>query len=131
MLLDGSGGESIFAEVQQAFSYFGLPGANKHFKMFRPTFLFSGKFKYRAGANMDFDFATQPPPASFNTSSYGVWNSSLWDGGDVWAGGSQSDKQWVFVTGIGYAASVRLGIDTGSDTVWVSTDWLLEKGGVV
>jgi len=129
--LAGTDGVTINAEAQQAFSYFGEPGTNKHYKMFRPTFLFSGKFKYRAGANMDFDFATQPAPASFNTSNFGVWDSSIWDGGDVWAGGSQSDKQWVSIVGIGYAASVRLGIDTSSDTVWVSTDWLMEKGGVV
>jgi hypothetical protein len=131
VLLDGSGGHTINAEAQQAFSYFQEPGANKHYKMFRPTFLYSGKFKYRAGANMNFDFATQPPPASFSTSNFGVWNTSLWDEGDVWAGGSQSDKQWVSITGIGYAASIRIGIDTSSETVWVSTDWLMEKGGVV
>lgn len=131
VLLDGSGGKTIAAEAQQAFSYFQEPGLNKHFKMFRPTFMFSGKFNYRAGANMGFDFATQPPPASFNTSNLGVWNTSLWDGGDVWAGGSQSDKQWVSIVGIGYAASARLGVDTGSETVWVSTDWVFEKGGIV
>lgn len=129
--LNGEGGDLIQGECQQAFSYFGTPGANKHFKMFRPTFLYSGRFDYRAGANMNFDFATQPPPAAFNTSNYGVWNTSLWDEGDVWSGGSQSDKQWVSIVGIGYAGSIRIAIKTGSEVTWVSTDWLMEKGGVV
>jgi len=129
--LSATGGDLIQGECQQAFSYFGLPGANKHFKMFRPTFLFSGKFDYRAGANMNFDFATQPPPAAFNTSNFGVWNTSLWDEGDVWSGGSQSDKQWVSIIGIGYAAAIRLAVKSGSELTWVSTDWLMEKGGVV
>jgi len=129
--LDGIGGNTIIAECQQAFSYFGAPGANKHFKMFRPTFLYSGKFSYKAGANMGFDFATQPPPASFSLSNLGVWESSKWDDGDVWAGGSQSSKQWVSITGVSYAASIRIKIETQSDTVWAATDWIMEKGGVI
>lgn len=129
--LDGSGGKPIYAECQQAFSYFGAPGTNKHFKLFRPTVVYSGKFKYRAGANMAFDFTTLPPPATFGTSNYGVWNQSLWDGTDVWSGGSQSDKQWISATGISYAAAIRIGVETTSETLWVSTDWIMEKGGVI
>ena len=129
--MTGTGGDSILAEAQQAFSYFGEPGVNKHFKLFRPTFLYAGRFNYRAGANMAFDFVTQPPPASFGTSNFGIWNSSLWDAGDVWAGAAQSDKQWVSIVGISYAAAARLAVDTSSETVWVSTDWVFEKGGII
>ncbi len=128
--LDGEGGDLITAQVQQAFSYFKLPGELKHYKMFRPTFLYAGKFDFQAGANMNFDFATLPPPASFSLANFGVWNESLW-GDDVWAGGSQSDKQWISIIGIGYAAAIRMIVKTGSDLTWVSTDWLMEKGGVV
>jgi hypothetical protein len=129
--LSGVGGKNITAETQQAFSYFKQPGANKHFKMFRPTIMYDGEFRYRAGANMDFDFASQPAPASFETGKYGVWNTALWDTNDIWSGGSQTDKQWISIVGIGYAAAARIAIESGSDTVWVSTDWLMEKGGVV
>jgi hypothetical protein len=129
--LDGENGRYIEAEVQQAFSYFKLPGENKHFKMLRPTFLYNGQFDFRAGANMDFDFATVPPPASFGIAIYGVWNQSLWDDGDVWSGGSQSSKQWISIVGLGYAAAVRISVKCGASLVWVSTDWLMEKGGVV
>lgn len=128
--LNLEGGSNIVAECQQAFSYFQLPGCNKHYKMFRPTFVYSGQFRYRAGANMDFDFSTQPVPAAFSTSNFGIWNSSLWDDGSVWSGGSQSSKQWVSIVGIGYAASIRISVETGNETLWVATDWLLEKGGV-
>lgn len=126
-----TGGKPIYAECQQAFSYFGSPGVNKHFKLFRPTLVYSGKFKYRAGANMAFDFSTLPPPAAFGTSDFGVWNQSLWDTDAVWSGGSQSDKQWVGVTGISYAAAIRIGLETNSETLWVSTDWIMEKGGII
>jgi hypothetical protein len=129
--LDGKNGRYIEAEVQQAFSYFKLPGENKHFKMFRPTFLYNGQFKFRAGANMDFDFATVPPPASFGIAIYGIWNESLWNDGDVWSGGSQSNKQWISIVGLGYAAAIRISVKCGASLIWVSTDWLMEKGGVV
>lgn len=129
--LDGDGGIYIQAEVQQAFSYFKLPGQIKHFKMFRPTFMYNGQFDFRAGANMDFDFATVPPPASFGIALYGIWNQSLWDDGDVWSGGSQSNKQWISIVGLGFAAAIRISVKSGADLIWVSTDWLMEKGGVV
>jgi hypothetical protein len=129
--LDGTGGKAIYAECQQAFSYFQQPGANKHFKMFRPTIMYNGEFRYRAGANMDFDFTTQPAPANFALNTSGIWNTSLWDTNDVWAGGSQTDKKWVSIVGIGYAAAARIALETGAGAVWVSTDWLMEKGGVV
>jgi hypothetical protein len=80
---------------------------------------------------MDFDFTSQPPPANFALNTSGIWNTSLWDTNDVWAGGSQTDKQWVSIVGIGYAAAARIALETGAGAVWVSTDWLMEKGGVV
>lgn len=130
VLLDGTGGINVLGECQQAFSYFGLPGANKHYKMFRPAFVYSGVFKYKAGANVDFDFSTQPLPASFGTANFGLWDTSNWDSTAVWSGGSQSSKQWVGIVGVGYAAAIRISVESGSELLWVSTDWLMEKGGV-
>lgn len=129
--LDNSGGEEITAQCQQAFSYFQLPGSTKHFKMFRPTFVYGGRFDYKAGANMDFNFDGQPPPAAFTTADLGIWDVSKWDSTARWAGGNQSDKKWVSIVGYGYAAAIRITVKTGSDLTWVSTDWLMEKGGVV
>lgn len=129
--LTGDGGIPILAECQQAFSYFGSPGTLKHFKMLRPTVIYAGKFSYRAGANMDFDFETVPPPAATGTSNYGVWDESLWDTTDVWSGGSQSAKQWVSIVGIGFAAACRIRVETSSELTWVTTDWIIEDGGIV
>jgi hypothetical protein len=129
--LQGNNGIPVYAECQQSFNYFSMRGANKHFKLFRPVLMFRGGFKYRAGANMDFDLNSLPPPASFSTSNYGIWNTAIWDLHDVWSGGAQTDKQWVSIVGIGYAAAIRIGIYTQSDVIWASTDWVFEKGGVV
>jgi hypothetical protein len=129
--MEGENGVAIRAEVQQAFSYFGAQGQNKHFKMFRPTFIYGGDFEFRAQANMDFDFGGTPPAASPPFYKYGIWDEDVWDGGAVWSGGLLSAKQWVFVTGIGYAASIRMQIETASEVTWVSTDWAMENGGIV
>jgi hypothetical protein len=37
----------------------------------------------------------------------------------------------VSIVGIGYAAAIRIAVKSGSELTWVSTDWLMEKGGVV
>ena len=131
VLLDGTGGTNVVASCLQAFNYFDLPGANKHFKLVRPTFSYAGLFTYRAGANMDFDVDSLPPPANFNNHQYGIWDRDLWNSDARWSGGPQTVKQWVGVVGIGYAAAIRLGVETGSELVWASTDWVLERGGVI
>ena len=129
--MDGENGVAIRAEVQQAFSYFGAQGQNKHFKMFRPTFVYGGDFSVRAQANMDFDFGGTPPTATAPYYKYGIWDEDIWDGGAVWSGGLLSSKQWIFVNGIGYAASIRMQVETASELTWVSTDWAMENGGIV
>lgn len=129
--MDGTGGVAIRAEAQQAFNYFGAQGQNKHFKMFRPSFVYSGDFTAKAKANMDFDFGGSPPPVASTYAKYGVWDEDIWDGGAVWGGGLLSSKQWIFIVGIGYAASVRLAVETPYELTWVSTDWAMETGGIV
>jgi hypothetical protein len=129
--LDGTNGVPIVAEAQQAFNYFDMRGANKHYKMFRPTFVYERAFEYRAGANMDFDLVTSPSPSPIVSSSLGYWDTSKWDSGAVWVGGTRSDKRWVGIVGIGYAASVRIATESDSSVLWVSTDWIYEKGGIV
>jgi hypothetical protein len=109
-----------------------MRGSNKHYKMFRPTFVYDRVFRYRAGANMDFDIVTQPRPSPVVTPpEMGVWDTDLWDSGAVWGGGTLSDKKWISVVGIGYAASIRLVTESTSQLLWVSTDWVYEKGGIV
>lgn len=129
--LANTGGTPVAAEAQQAFSYFDTPGQNKHFKMLRPTFVRLGKFRYQAGANMDFDFTAQPPPVGIGEPDPGIWNVSKWDSGVVWVGDPSSAKAWTSIVGLGYAASITISVLAPSETIWVSTDWLYEVGGAV
>ena len=131
VLLGGTGGVPINAEAQQAFSYMGRMGVNKHFKLFRPTISYRGEFTLRAAANMEYDLDSTPSPASFAASIYGVWDQSLWSVVDVWAGGAQTDKRWISIVGLGYSAAIRISIDATTDVTWVATDWVYEPGGIV
>jgi len=128
---DGTGGNNIVAECQQAFSYFSLPGVTKHYKMVRPTFLHESVFNYRIGANMGFDFTTSPRPASNPRNDFGMWDASLWDSNAAWKGGTETSKLWSSVVGVSFAAAPRIAIDASSEVVWIATDWLMEKGGVI
>jgi hypothetical protein len=129
--LNGSGGQAIRGEVQQSFNYFDAQGQNKHYKMVRPSFVYGGDYKVNVKANMDFEFGGSPPPATPASARYGVWDEDIWDGGSVWSGGLLSSKNWIFVTGIGYAASIRMMVESAFELTWVSTDWAFEKGGIV
>ena len=128
---EGRNGVAIRAEAQSAFNYFGGAGQNKHFKMFRPAFVYGGEFNFRARANMDFAFGGEPPPAAVSYAKYGVWDEDVWDGIGVWSGGLLNSKNWVFVNGIGYAAAIRLMVETPFELSWIATDWALEPGGIV
>ena len=131
VLLDGTGGVPRRAEVQQAFNYFGAVGQNKHFKMFRPSFLFGGEFAIWAQANMEFQFGASPPPAGPTSTSFGEWDVDVWNGGSVWGGDMQNDRVWIFILGVGYAAAIRMIVESEFELTWVSTDWIFEVGGMV
>lgn len=127
---DGTGGAPVQADCQQAFSYFGTPGKTKHYKMVRPTFITEGGSTFKIGINTDFKFDAVPSPSPIVKTAYGLWDVSFWDQA-LWSGGALTDQPWVFVVGIGFAASLRVRVDASSATIWAATDWILEPGGPV
>jgi hypothetical protein len=130
ILLDGSGGQEISGECQQAFTFFGSPGVNKHFKFIRPIILNVEGFAYTIGANMNFDLSGVSAPGSVSPSPVGLWNIGLWNAA-LWAGSLQTAKDWSSVVGIGYAASVRMRLNSVGEVIWASTDWVFEPGGII
>ena len=55
-----------------------------------------------------------------------VWDDALWSAGDL------VTKTWYGVTGLGFSGSVNLSIASqGIDFKWTSTDYVMEKGGVL
>jgi len=127
-------GTNIQAAAQQAYSYFDSPGQNKRFTMVRPIFQSNNGLPTTAiNISTDFEPQTQFGTLSFNPASTigGLWDVSVWDGA-LWSAGDIVTKTWVGVTGLGFSASINLAIASqGIDFKWTSTDYVMEKGGVL
>lgn len=126
--------QNIKASCQQAYSYFESRGQLKRFTMVRPIlFTDNGLPTILCGINTDFDTQNNIGQVSFNPAlvSVGIWDVSTWDDFD-WGGGNTISKQWQGVTGTGYAGGIILNIATQDiDVRWASTDFVMEKGGVL
>ena len=127
-------GANIIATVQQAYSYFEARGQLKRFTMIRPILLTSGGVpSISAGVNIDFDTQNVTGSVTFNpaTVAAGTWDVSTWDNG-IWGGGQEINKIWQGVTGIGYSAGVYMTVASQNiDVRWASTDYVMERGGVI
>ena len=127
-------GAQISATCQQAYSYFETPGQQKRFTMVRPTFLVDvGTPGIYCGINTDFQTQNNLGKVTFVpfVSTTGVWDLATWDG-DVFAGNLVVSRQWQGVTGLGYSGGINLNmVSAGIDVHWVSTDYVMEKGGVL
>ena len=124
-------GNNIETDVQQAFSYFGMPGVQKKFTMVRPIFLSEGGITPALKLNVDFESKTPTGTPSFTANSNALWDVSDWDTTD-WASGDNILKQWQAAFGVGYAAGLR--ITTASKNIslrWQATDIVFERGGVL
>jgi hypothetical protein len=127
-------GNNINAEVQQAYSYFDSVGQQKRFTMIRPIFQTdNGLPAILVGINTDFDAQNSLGAVSFNavSSTLGVWDVAVWDE-DVWGGNLALTKLWQGVTGIGYSGGIIMKIASqGIDVYWISSDYVMERGGVL
>jgi len=127
-------GSNIQATAQQAYSYFDSPGQLKRFTMVRPILQTNnGIPTLAAGISTDFDTQTQFGTLSFNPAIVkgGIWNTSVWDDA-LWSAGDVTTKVWQGVSGLGFAGSINLAIASqGIDLKWASTDYVMEKGGVL
>lgn len=128
---DGSGGISITGTAQQAFSYFETPGTKKKFNMVRPVIMSTGTPTVSVGCNVDYDMTPiQGNPVPANSVGVGLWDFVTWDSA-VWGGQTFTFQNWQPISAIGYAASLTISISSMVETTWVSTDWIIEKGGTI
>lgn len=125
-------GMAITWDCKPAFSYFDLPGQLKQFHMARPIFVTSAKIQPRITLNIDFnDVLTPSTPITSGSSS--PWNTSPWNT-TPWGGTTPaiSVKNWIGVSGLGYAVSGRLsGQTSGIAVQWFSTDYSFTQGGPI
>jgi hypothetical protein len=127
-------GNNINADVQQAYSYFDARGQLKRFTMIRPIFQTdNGVPSVLTGINVDFATQNDLGSVSFNAQNaqIGSWDNAIWDKSQ-WGGALSITKSWQGVTGIGYSGGVVMKIASqGIDVHWASTDYVMERGGVL
>lgn len=127
-------GSNIQAVAQQAYTYFDSPGQLKRFTMVRPILQTNnGVPTLSCGISVDFDTQTDFGTLSFNPAivNGGVWDTSVWDDA-IWGQGYITTKIWQGVTGLGYSGSINLAVASqGIDVRWASTDYVMERGGVL
>jgi hypothetical protein len=127
-------GSNIKGFAQQAYSYFDSRGQQKRFTMVRPILQTdNGVPTVLCGISTDFETVDLTSQISFNPNilSIGLWDISEWDDAN-WGGGLVTTKTWQGVTGIGYAGSVSLNVVSQAiEFHWASTDYVMERGGVL
>jgi hypothetical protein len=125
---------NITATAQQAYSYFDSRGQLKRFTMVRPILQTSGgNPTVLCGLNVDFDTQNQLGSVTFNSANVlgSTWDTATWDA-SLWGGGSNISKVWQGVSGIGYAGGINLNVASQNiDLHWASSDYVMERGGVL
>jgi len=127
-------GANIIATAQQAYSYFDTRGQLKRFTLVRPILqTTNGLPTVLCGISTDFDTVPLTSQIAFNPAinNTGTWDNAKWDQAN-WGGDLQTTKLWQGVTGTGFSGSVNINVASqGIDFHWASTDYVMEKGGVL
>lgn len=125
------GTSNIVSDAKQSFNYFGSRGLLKRFTMMRPVMQSTGFPSILGNVNVDFEEAIPTSTVPFTGSSYGVWDTAVWTT-SIWAGALATSKTWQGISGVGYCAAIRLVSEAnGLDVRWVSTDIVMERGGIL
>jgi hypothetical protein len=123
-------GAAIAVDGKPAFSYFESM-TEKRFLMARPIFRSSAPLTIPPiTLNIDFEDVINASPF-FNSGLTAPWNTSPWNT-TPWGGTIPylQVKNWLGVTGIGYAASGRIAFQVNNIAVqWQSIDYMYEEGG--
>lgn len=124
-------GSAIVCVGQQAASYFGNKTGIKKWSMARPVFISNGTVNPAIVLNVDFAQVRTAYAPSFTDNVGSAWDISDWDVAS-WTRGDNIIKNWQSVTGVGYAAGIRVVTSTEFLTCqWVSTDFIYEIGAVL
>jgi len=127
-------GNNINGVAQQAYNYFEARGQLKRFTMVRPIIQVDRAIPtLLCGISLDYDAANPQNTLSFNPAliNDGVWDTSKWDVQN-WGGSLTTSKSWQGVTGVGYAASLTFNVASqGIEFHWDSTDFVMERGGIL
>jgi hypothetical protein len=125
---------NIVGTCQQAYNYFDSRGQLKRFTLIRPIIQTdNGMPTVLCGISTDFDTVSLTNQISYNPALLNVarWDTAKWDQAS-WGGYLTTTKNWQGVTGTGFSASVNMNVASqGIDFHWASTDYVMERGGVL
>lgn len=124
-------GQPIAFEGLQSFNYANSPAQLKQVKMLRPLLSVDGTPNVLLGVNADFDTSTPTGLVSFAQNTASVWDTATWDSG-IWTGDPTIKRDWQTAFGMGYCfAAHMVGTISTSSLSWISTDYVIEAGGIV
>ena len=124
-------GQPISFEALQSFHYAGSPSQVKQVKMLRPLLSVDGTPNVLLGVNADFDTTTPVGIPSFTQTSAAVWDTATWDAA-YWTGDAAIKRDWQTAFAMGYCfAAHMVGTVSTSPLSWISTDYVVEAGGVI
>lgn len=134
----GVGGNNIIATALTAFTYFNdVPslgrGVIKHVKQVKP-FVVTGVSNptIRVGVNTDFSLIPIIGSATLNPITGAVWDNATWDNAAAtWVGSLTTYNQWASpLCYPGDAIAFAMSISATAVTLWASTGWIVEQGGI-
>lgn len=124
-------GVAIDSSALQAFNYFGSRGQLKRFTMMRPTLYANGNPSIQGTINVDFNLAAPTSNLTTATINAALWDTGEWDE-SLWGEDLTLTNLWQGTVGVGYCGAPRLAANTnGINLQWVSTEVVLEPGGIV
>lgn len=124
-------GSNITGDVKQAWSYFGRKGQLKKFNMARPVISTNGIIYPLIDMNFDFEDVVSSSSPTFSSLPGSPWNTSPWNT-SPWTRSLAVQKTWQSVTGMGYAAAIRMRVSSNSPQIfWTSTDYIFEGAGYI
>jgi hypothetical protein len=124
-------GSNIQALGFQAFNNFTNGGKLKRFTMSRPILRADGQPSVYVGINIDFDTSDTTAPLNYSAVTSGIWDTTLWDAG-TWGTVQNVIQNWQGLNGVGYyGAPVVKVLAAKLNVSWVSTDVVIESGGIL
>lgn len=126
------GSSDVVAYGKSAFSYFGNPGVQKRFTMFRPVLAVNGRLSYLTDIDVDFKDTILVGTATYTPDVGGLWGTALWGTG-LWGSGQQIVQQWTSPAEYpGRCAAGKLKVANDSLTIqWMACEYIYEYGGPV
>jgi hypothetical protein len=123
-------GQTITAEYRGSYQYIGGQGLIKRAIMAQPVFQTNGAVNVTFGIDVDFNNTSLTSPIP-SVASGSVWGSFVWGLG-TWGSGLTLQRNWISVTGLGYAMAPHFVVTSNSITVNLMNITLTyEKGSFI